>query len=124
VGCEKKKPPRIRISGLLSRREMQELTTVGVRQRRRGLFLALALHGACADARGGIAGALAGLEDVVVLALSDWDGHAGITSGVSRFADFGGLRVLELVLLGLGLFSFEPVEHLEGEKAFWWWIEW
>jgi hypothetical protein len=117
VGCKTERP-RIRFE--FGTQGIGELTTTAIRQRRCSFFLALALHDTCADARRVVAGALAGLEDVVVFALSNWDGHAGIACGVCGFADLGRLRIFELVFLGSRLLSFEPVEHIEGERTLGW----
>jgi hypothetical protein len=91
--------------------------TIGVRfdiwQRRSSLFLALALHDTCTDARRATASALAGFEDVVVLALSDRNRHASVASSVCGLADFRWRRVLELEVVGTGLLPFQPVKHFE-----------
>jgi hypothetical protein len=94
-------------------KDMQALTTISIRQRRSDLSFAPALHYTCADARWANVGAFAGLEDVVVLALSDRDRHASVASSVRGLADLRRRCVLELELVGIGLLPFQPVEHLE-----------
>jgi hypothetical protein len=107
---------RSRIRFGSSRKDVQALTTIGIRQRRSSLSFALALHDTCADARWANVGALAGLEDVVVLALSDWNRHASVAGSVCGFSDLVRRCVLELELVGIGLLPFQPVEHLEARR--------
>lgn len=65
-------------------------TTANIRQRRCSPAFALVPHDTRADALRTNVGAFACLEDVEVLALSRWDGHASVARSMRGFADLGG----------------------------------